>query len=61
MTESAVVYPVNGDDCVGIMNEPNNLRGACVFVVGGPQYRVGSHRQYVKMARRLANDGIGSF
>lgn len=29
-----------------------------VVVVGGPQYRVGSHRQFVLMARRVAAAGI---
>ena len=28
-----------------------------LIVVGGPQYRVGSHRQFVQMARDLAADG----
>jgi uncharacterized protein len=28
-----------------------------VIVVGGPQYRVGSHRQFVQLARRLARAG----
>ncbi|MEM8984021.1 MAG: hydrolase 1, exosortase A system-associated, partial [Pseudomonadota bacterium] len=29
-----------------------------VIVVGGPQYRIGSHRQFVRIARRLANVGV---
>jgi exosortase A-associated hydrolase 1 len=29
-----------------------------VIVVGGPQYRIGSHRQFVLLARALANRGI---
>ncbi len=28
-----------------------------IIVVGGPQYRVGSHRQFVLLARRLAQEG----
>ncbi len=31
---------------------------AVVIVVGGPQYRVGSHRQFVLLARKLAAEGI---
>jgi len=31
-----------------------------VIVVGGPQYRVGSHRQFVILARELARAGIPS-
>jgi uncharacterized protein len=30
---------------------------AVVIVVGGPQYRVGSHRQFVQLARALAQQG----
>jgi exosortase A-associated hydrolase 1 len=33
---------------------------AIVIVVGGPQYRVGSHRQFVLLARRLAEHGFAS-
>lgn len=32
-------------------------RTAIVIVVGGAQYRVGSHRQFVRLARRLAGAG----
>lgn len=31
---------------------------AVLIVVGGPQYRVGSHRQFVRLARALACSGI---
>lgn len=31
-----------------------------VIIVGGPQYRVGSHRQFVKLSRFLADNGIAS-
>lgn len=31
-----------------------------VIVVGGPQYRVGSHRQFVRLARSLAEAGIAT-
>lgn len=30
---------------------------AVLIVVGGPQYRIGSHRQFVRLARRLAAAG----
>jgi exosortase A-associated hydrolase 1 len=33
-------------------------RRGVVIVVGGPQYRVGSHRQFVLLARALAGQGI---
>jgi uncharacterized protein len=31
-----------------------------LLVVGGPQYRVGSHRQFIKLSRHLASEGIPS-
>ncbi|HTT13486.1 MAG TPA: hydrolase 1, exosortase A system-associated [Burkholderiaceae bacterium] len=31
-----------------------------VIAVGGPQYRIGSHRQFVQLARRLAAGGFAS-
>lgn len=36
-----------------------DCRAACgvLLVVGGPQYRVGSHRQFLLLARRLAAEG----
>lgn len=47
----------------GILAEPT--RGsesdlAVVIVVGGPQYRAGSHRQFVLLARHLAMGGVTS-
>ncbi|MGV7206254.1 hydrolase 1, exosortase A system-associated [Oxalobacteraceae bacterium A2-2] len=43
----------------GILHLPatSGPRGVLV-VTGGPQYRVGSHRQFVLLARRLAQAGI---
>ena len=31
-----------------------------LIIVGGPQYRVGSHRQFVQLARALASNGIAT-
>lgn len=49
------------EDCslCGILHAPSNAgpRGVLV-VVGGPQYRVGSNRQFILLARALAADGI---
>ncbi len=42
----------------GILSVPRvGADTAVVIVVGGPQYRVGSHRQFVLLARRLADGG----
>lgn len=59
--ESAVVIGPSGAELVGVLALPED-RGAAksvgvVIVVGGPQTRVGSHRQFVMMARALAQAG----
>jgi uncharacterized protein len=50
-----------GEQLIGILHRPAPAaRGAgpgVVIVVGGPQYRVGSHRQFVLLARALASRG----
>jgi uncharacterized protein len=58
-TESAVVFDCEGDSLVGIVHAPADRAavGVCL-VVGGPQYRVGSHRQFVLLARALAAAGV---
>lgn len=40
-----------------ILHEANGDTGV-LLLVGGPQYRVGSHRQFVKLARQLASHNI---
>lgn len=57
--ERPVVFECEEDSLVGILHE--GWQGAeigIVIVVGGPQYRVGSHRQFVVMARQFADAGI---
>ena len=57
--EVAFVYTVVGDDCVAIMHGASGApRIGVVAIVGGPQYRVGSHRQFVLLARALAAGGV---
>jgi exosortase A-associated hydrolase 1 len=57
-TEQALVIDCDGRKLVGIAHLPQSAasRGV-VIVVGGPQYRVGSHRQFVLLARALAAGG----
>jgi pimeloyl-ACP methyl ester carboxylesterase len=52
-------FSCQGSWLVGIIDVPERpiVRGVLV-VSGGPQYRVGSHRQYALMARLLAPRGI---
>jgi len=57
--EQALEIPCGGERLVGILH-PGAADAAVgvVIVVGGPQYRVGSHRQFVIMARQLAASGV---
>jgi len=57
--ERAVVFTCGGSRLVGIVHGTHaDAAGTGVLiVVGGPQYRVGSHRQFVLMARSLAASG----
>ncbi len=53
-----VLIPCDGDVLLGIVSRPEQaLTIGLVVVVGGPQYRVGSHRQFVLLAHRLADAG----
>ena len=58
--EEALVFSADPASLVGILHRPagTGLPIGVVVVVGGPQYRVGSHRQFVLLARRLADAGI---
>ncbi len=60
LNESVVNFSVRGERLFGIYHPPQqepSTRGVLI-VVGGPQYRVGSHRQFVLLARFLAANGI---
>jgi exosortase A-associated hydrolase 1 len=57
--ERAVTFDCEGETLLGILSEPDaECRLGLLVIVGGPQYRVGSHRQFLLLARRLAEDGI---
>lgn len=59
--EQAVCIPGPQADMLGIVSMPDpgakQQHTAVVVVVGGAQYRVGSHRQFVQIARHLASAG----
>lgn len=56
--EEALAFDCAGDQLLGILTRPDEPPGmGVVIVVGGPQYRVGSHRQFVLLARTLAQAG----
>ncbi|MFO1428940.1 MAG: hydrolase 1, exosortase A system-associated [Candidatus Competibacteraceae bacterium] len=59
MSEVAFTFSCQGAGLVGILH-PGSDRAArgVLIVVGGPQYRVGSHRQFLLLARDLAAAGI---
>lgn len=60
--ETALNILCEGDSLVGIISTPADFTAlqpvGVVIVVGGPQYRVGSHRQFVLLAWRLAAAGF---
>jgi len=64
--DTAIVFDCLGEQLVGICSCPANqlTRNSAsqnvgvVFVVGGPQYRVGSHRQFLLLAHSLADAGF---
>lgn len=57
-TERALTFRCAGHTLMGILHAPPvaGQRGV-LLLVGGPQYRVGSHRQFVQLARALAAEG----
>lgn len=59
MNETAFVIDSNGVELPAVLHA--GAAGAStgvIVVVGGPQYRVGSHRQFVLLARSLAAAGV---
>ncbi|MES2322134.1 MAG: hydrolase 1, exosortase A system-associated [Pseudomonadota bacterium] len=57
--EHALSFTCQGEALFGIASVPAQARARGVLiVVGGPQYRAGSHRQFVQLARGLAAQGI---
>lgn len=56
--ERPLCFSCRGDALYGILSMPERPRSCAVLiVVGGPQYRAGSHRQFVLIARELAAQG----
>jgi len=57
--EQAVRFECQGDWLYGVISVPEQPQGrGLLIVVGGPQYRAGSHRQFTLLARHLASCGI---
>ena len=62
--EEALTFGCAGEALVGILVSPKQAGGeptaadiGVVIIVGGPQYRAGSHRQFTLLARALAAAG----
>lgn len=57
-SELALSFPCEQETLFGILAVPENPASTGVIViVGGPQYRAGSHRQFVLLSRALATAG----
>lgn len=63
VNERTVIFACGQDKLLGILHRPaaTSPRCAMVLVVGGPQYRAGSHRQFVLLSRALADSGVAVF
>ncbi len=60
-TETPLTFECRGDALVGILTQPENPATLGVLIiVGGPQCRTGSHRQFTLLARGLARHNIPS-
>ena len=59
--EVGASFECAGQAMFGVLSLPDQpARRAVLIVVGGPQYRAGSHRQFTLLARRLAEQGIAA-
>ena len=57
--EVAFLFASGKEKLVGVLHTSDKpARVGLIIVVGGAQYRVGSHRQFVLLARDLATHGI---
>jgi exosortase A-associated hydrolase 1 len=57
--EQALIFDCESESLVGILSGARLPAGRGVLIiVGGPQYRVGSHRQFTLLARHLAERGV---
>lgn len=57
-TEEATSFTCAEDNLLGILCQPDTpAQTGVIVIVGGPQYRVGSHRKFVLLARALAAAG----
>ncbi|WP_439135224.1 hydrolase 1, exosortase A system-associated [Pseudomaricurvus sp.] len=59
VTEEPLQFYCEGSHLYGVLHLPEGEpKQGVILIVGGPQYRVGSHRQFVQLARSLSRAGI---
>ena len=62
MIEIPLTFNCQNQTLIGVLHKPDGddliTSPGVLIVVGGPQYRVGSHRQFVLLARSLCQRGI---
>lgn len=59
--DQALVFDCAGDELIGVISHASDGTTSdtgVLVIVGGPQYRAGSHRQFVLLARELARQGF---
>jgi exosortase A-associated hydrolase 1 len=57
--DAPLLFDCEGAALFGLLTQPDPPgRVGVVVVVGGPQYRVGSHRQFVLLARKIGAAGL---
>src|SRR2546426_395659 len=57
--EQAVTFHCRDATLIGVLTLPEkSIQRGVLIMVGGPQYRVGSHRQFLLLSRQLADAGI---
>jgi hypothetical protein len=63
MNEIPIVFESNAIPLVGMLHQAqgNPELGVLVMVAGGPQYRIGGHRQLLLWARKFAAQGFPVF
>lgn len=61
--EQPIVFQSGQQSLYGLLHQAqqSEAKTGVLILVGGPQYRVGSHRQFVELARGLAAQGIPVF
>lgn len=58
VSEQAIIFPCVDEQMLGIIALPEPMeKTGVLIVVGGPQYRAGSHRQFLLLSRALAVAG----